>query len=52
MSDFQKGKIYIITNDYNDEIYIGSTCDTLVKRFSAHKKHVIMIKITFYHCIN
>ena len=38
MSDFQKGKIYKITNDYNDEIYIGSTCDTLVKRFSAHKK--------------
>ncbi len=38
MSDFQKGKIYKITNDYNDEIYIGSTCDTLVKRFSSHKK--------------
>jgi group I intron endonuclease len=38
MSDFQKGKIYKITNDYNEEIYIGSTCDTLVKRFSAHKK--------------
>ena len=35
--DFSKGKIYKITNDYNDDVYVGSTCDTLVKRFSAHK---------------
>ena len=32
--DFSQGKIYKITNDYNDDIYVGSTCDTLVKRFS------------------
>ena len=37
MPDFSKGKIYKITNDYNDDIYIGSTCDTLVKRFSRHR---------------
>ena len=36
--DFNKGKIYKITNDYNDEIYIGSTCDTLNRRFSCHKR--------------
>ena len=35
--DFSKGKIYKITNDYNDEVYIRSTCDTLVRRFSVHK---------------
>jgi predicted GIY-YIG superfamily endonuclease len=35
--DFNKGKIYKITNDYNDDIYIGSTCDTLNRRFSNHK---------------
>ena len=35
--DFSKAKIYKITNDFNDEVYVGSTCDTLVKRFSAHK---------------
>jgi group I intron endonuclease len=35
--DLSKDKIYIITNDFNDEVYVGSTCDTLVKRFSAHK---------------
>ena len=36
--DLSKGKIYKITNDYNDEVYVGSTCDTLMKRFSYHKR--------------
>ena len=35
--DYSQAKIYKITNDFNDDIYVGSTCDTLVKRFSAHK---------------
>ena len=35
--DFSKGKIYKITNDYNNDIYVGSTCNTLVKRFNEHK---------------
>jgi len=36
--DYSKGKIYKITNDFNNEVYVGSTCDTLIKRFSHHKK--------------
>ena len=32
--DFSKGKIFEITNDHNDDVCVGSTCDTLVKRFS------------------
>jgi len=35
--DFNKSKIYKITNDYNNDVYVGSTCDTLVKRFIRHK---------------
>ncbi len=35
--EFSKAKIYKITNDYNDDIYVGSTCDELTKRFSKHK---------------
>jgi hypothetical protein len=35
--DFRKGKIYKITNDYNDGVNIGSTCDSLVQVFIAHK---------------
>jgi hypothetical protein len=38
--DFGKGKIYKITNDYNDDVYVGSTCDLLTKRFSGHKKGI------------
>ena len=37
--DFTKAKIYKITNDYNDEVYIGSTCNKLTKRFSQHRNH-------------
>jgi len=35
--DFKNAKIYKITNDYNDDVYVGSTCNTLVRRFSVHK---------------
>lgn len=35
--NFSQGKIYKITNDFNDDVYVGSTCDTLAKRFSSHK---------------
>ena len=34
---FENAKIYKITNDYNDQVYIGSTCNTLVRRFSVHR---------------
>lgn len=36
--NFTNAKIYKITNDYNDDVYIGSTCNTLIKRFSEHKQ--------------
>jgi hypothetical protein len=37
MPDYQKGKIYVIRNHVDDEIYIGSTCSSLSKRFNGHK---------------
>ncbi len=37
---YSKSKIYKITNDYNDRVYIGSTCDTLSKCFSKHKSDI------------
>jgi len=39
--NFSKGKIYKISNDFNDDIYVGSTCDTLTKRFSGHKSSML-----------
>lgn len=31
-----KGSIYIITNDINNLVYIGQTCESLQKRFGRH----------------
>jgi hypothetical protein len=37
MADYSNGKIYKITNNVNNDIYIGSTIKTLKQRFSKHK---------------
>jgi hypothetical protein len=37
MPNYQEGKIYKIMNDETDEIYIGSTCSSLAKRYAKHK---------------
>jgi hypothetical protein len=53
--NFNNAKIYKISNDYNDDIYIGSTCDRLVKRFNKHKsdsKVQIKLKRPLYKLIN
>jgi hypothetical protein len=36
--DYQNGKIYKITNCIDDEVYIGSTCQPLTKRWYGHKQ--------------
>ena len=38
--NFKNGKIYKITNNINSEIYVGSTCDILRKRFDTHKLQI------------
>jgi hypothetical protein len=38
MPNYQKGKIYKITTQQNDNIYIGSTCKSLNNRFADHKQ--------------
>lgn len=37
MPNYQKGRIYKIINDDNDDIYIGSTCSPLSVRMSNHR---------------
>jgi len=37
MNRYQKGKIYKLVNDADDEIYVGSSCLDLSKRFYFHK---------------
>ena len=37
MRDFPKGKIYMLRNSINDELYVGSTVSTLSTRLIKHK---------------
>jgi len=39
VKDYSKGKIYRIVSDKTDEVYIGSTVETLERRFSIHKSY-------------
>ena len=40
MPDYSKGKIYKILNTIDDEIYIGSTLETLGQIMATHRAHV------------
>ena len=37
MKDYSKGKIYVIRNNIDGRIYIGSTCKTLTIRMGQHR---------------
>ena len=61
MTDYSKGKIYKILNNIDDEIYIGSTSETLSRRMTRHRslantnpynklyKHMIYIGIDKFY---
>ena len=38
MHDYQKGKIYKLVSDHTDQIYIGSTIQSLCQRLGGHKR--------------
>ena len=38
MVNYQNGKIYVLRSHKTDDIYIGSTTQSLYKRFYEHKK--------------
>jgi hypothetical protein len=48
MKKYETGRIYKITNDVNDLIYIGSTTQTLSRRMAGHRKRA---KIGCTSCI-
>ena len=37
MPDFQLGKVYKLTNEIDDKVYVGSTCQSLSRRLRGHK---------------
>jgi len=40
MPDYSKGKIYKILNTIDDNVYVGSTVETLSLRMAKHRSHV------------
>ena len=42
--DYNNGKIYVIRNSVDDDIYIGSSCQPLCKRFQKHKDSLTTYK--------
>ena len=38
--DYKNGKIYVIRNSTDEDIYIGSSCQPLCKRFQKHKDNM------------
>ena len=37
MPDYSKGKIYLVRSYKTDEVYVGSTTQTLSRRMSRHR---------------
>ena len=46
--DYNNGKIYLIRNHCNDMVYVGSTTQSLSKRFSRHKASMKCKKYQLY----
>ena len=38
--DYQNGKIYKITNDFNDTIFIGCTATSLINKWTSEKSKI------------
>ena len=38
--DYKNGKIYKILNNVDDNVYVGSTCQTLSKRMAKHRENI------------
>jgi hypothetical protein len=49
---YNNGKIYKLVNDVDDEIYIGSTCLPLSKRFYGHKIAAKKRNVRVYQHLN
>ncbi len=49
--DYSQAKIYKVTDDFNTDIWIGSTCDTSVKKISVKPTLLEILETTVYFII-
>ena len=52
MVNYRNGKIYKLVNNVDDEIYVGSTCNTLRQRLGGHKKDAKQRSYLVYQHLN
>lgn len=52
MGKYSNGKIYKLVNDVNDEIYVGSTCNSLSKRIAKHRYFAKTKPSQVHRCMN
>ena len=48
---YNKGKIYKIINDLTDDVYVGSTINTLSKRMASHRSDSKRTQFIFYEFV-
>ena len=52
MPDYSKGKIYKLVSNYTDDIYIGSTCQSLSMRKGGHSRDYKKYLSGKYHFVS
>ena len=52
MPDYAKGKIYKILNTIDDEMYVGSTVETLGQRMAKHRSDMKRRQYKLYNHMN
>ena len=46
--DYSNGRIYVIRNNINDDVYVGSTTQPLSKRMAKHRSEISSNKLPLY----
>jgi hypothetical protein len=52
MKDYSKGKIYKLVSAQNENVYIGSTIETLTRRYGLHKSKYTAYMTGKYHYVS
>ena len=50
--DYNDGKVYVVRNTVNDKLYVGSTTQSLSRRWSKHKCNALTKHTPFYKAVN
>ena len=49
--DYNDGKVYVVRNIVNNKLYVGSTTQSLSRRWSKHKSNLLTKNTPFYQAV-